>query len=524
MKIRTFLGLLVVSAVAIVGVMFAPTNLGGHTTYVSTHGISMTPRFHAGDLAIVQPASNYHVGDIAAYRSTTLHGATVLHRIIAINDGLFTFKGDRNNFIDPDHPTVHQIVGRLRFRIPHGGIVRAWVARPIVVFPLLVLAIGGTGFGRKRRRRQRNHSPLPALALLPEKSAPNDRRRRLPVVVPIAAAVTAAGFLVGAVAVWNIPPAQATTRHDAYLQTLGLGYSAVAEKGAAYPDGRITTGDPIFLRLADHLGIVVDYTFHSAVASRHVRGTYQVMADVESATGLSRSVPLGGEKAFSGGHVHGVAMLDLEQLLALEARFSDETGLATTQATVSVKASVHVAGDLASAPFSGDVKSNMDFQLTAVEMTPISAGARSAGAINSAGSVATAGVQAGELTLWKLHLSAENARLALLVAFALALCGFAAVLVTDRKRVALGEVDAIVRRYGRLLIPVTAVPPPGDRGVVNVDSMRALSRLAELHEQPIVHAAGTRAHRFALSTDTIVYCYEAAPGLDRTAAPDLVSA
>src|SRR5690349_114694 len=100
MRARTIAGLLVFIAFGVVCVLFAPTNLGGKTTYVATYGTSMRPHFHAGDLAIVQPAGEYHVGDVAAYRSTTLNDAVVLHRIVAVNDGHYTFKGDNNDFLD----------------------------------------------------------------------------------------------------------------------------------------------------------------------------------------------------------------------------------------------------------------------------------------------------------------------------------------------------------------------------------------------------------------------------------------
>ena len=80
-----------------------PAQLGGRTTYVSTHGISMEPRFHTGDLALVRPAAGYRVGDVVAYRSTVLH-SVVLHRIIARDGDRYVFKGDNNDFIDPVHP------------------------------------------------------------------------------------------------------------------------------------------------------------------------------------------------------------------------------------------------------------------------------------------------------------------------------------------------------------------------------------------------------------------------------------
>ena len=75
-RIRLRSGLVTLVLLIGVGVAwfyFAPTKIGGSTRYVVTRGISMEPRFHTGDLAIVRPASNYRVGEIVAYWSTVLH-------------------------------------------------------------------------------------------------------------------------------------------------------------------------------------------------------------------------------------------------------------------------------------------------------------------------------------------------------------------------------------------------------------------------------------------------------------------
>ncbi len=57
-----------------------------------TSGVSMEPRFHTGDLAIVRPVSNYRVGEIVAYWSTVLH-TVVLHRIIAKDGNYVCIQG-----------------------------------------------------------------------------------------------------------------------------------------------------------------------------------------------------------------------------------------------------------------------------------------------------------------------------------------------------------------------------------------------------------------------------------------------
>src|SRR4051794_31425667 len=80
-----------------------PAALGGRTTYVTTHGVSMALSFHTGDLALMRPAANYHVGEVVAYHSSLLH-TVVMHRIVAIKGGQYVFKGDNNSWRDPQPP------------------------------------------------------------------------------------------------------------------------------------------------------------------------------------------------------------------------------------------------------------------------------------------------------------------------------------------------------------------------------------------------------------------------------------
>ncbi|MGA9859993.1 MAG: S24 family peptidase, partial [Solirubrobacteraceae bacterium] len=95
MKQHRFRSALLTGTVLILGVTgwhyFASPLIGGSTNYVITHGVSMEPRFHSGDLALVRPAAQYRVGDVVAYHSSLLH-LVVLHRIYAIHDGRYTFK------------------------------------------------------------------------------------------------------------------------------------------------------------------------------------------------------------------------------------------------------------------------------------------------------------------------------------------------------------------------------------------------------------------------------------------------
>ncbi|HTW11472.1 MAG TPA: signal peptidase I, partial [Solirubrobacteraceae bacterium] len=125
---------------AVIWFYFAPIGLGGGTGYVITHGVSMEPLFHTGDLAIVRAASTYKIGEIVAYHSSLLH-EVVLHRIVAIHDGRYTFKGDNNDFFDPVHPTRSQLIGRLWIHLPHVGLILEKLRTPVGAAALAV-AIG----------------------------------------------------------------------------------------------------------------------------------------------------------------------------------------------------------------------------------------------------------------------------------------------------------------------------------------------------------------------------------------------
>ena len=151
------LWLLGITAFLVAGVTVAPRQVGGPVDYVVTHGISMQPRFHAGDLAIVREAGQYQVGDIVAYHSATLH-TVVMHRIVAQEGDRFVFKGDNNSWLDPDKPTKSELIGALWIQVPQGKKYLDFVRAPTTIgVAVLVLLLAGTRFRRKRRRRRRRY-------------------------------------------------------------------------------------------------------------------------------------------------------------------------------------------------------------------------------------------------------------------------------------------------------------------------------------------------------------------------------
>ncbi|MFI5010356.1 MAG: signal peptidase I, partial [Solirubrobacterales bacterium] len=144
-------------ALACVWFYFAPVGLGGSTSYVVTDGISMQPRFHSGDLALVRSRGSYNVGEIVAYNSRTFH-TIVLHRIVARAGSRYVFKGDNNNFVDFEHPAQSQLIGALWLHVPGVGAQLESLRSPALIGVLVgvgMLLLGGAAFTQRRRLRRR---------------------------------------------------------------------------------------------------------------------------------------------------------------------------------------------------------------------------------------------------------------------------------------------------------------------------------------------------------------------------------
>src|SRR3954454_11477915 len=121
MRTASRIAMLTLAGVAVVALAAMwPTRLGGAVSYVTTYGTSMEPAFHQGDVAAVRASSAYGVGEVVAYRSRLL-GTVVLHRVVAIDHGRYTFKGDNNSWQDAEHPIAADLIGRLWLHIPRGG-------------------------------------------------------------------------------------------------------------------------------------------------------------------------------------------------------------------------------------------------------------------------------------------------------------------------------------------------------------------------------------------------------------------
>lgn len=513
--------MLLTSALALLAgvgwIYLAPAAIGGSTSYVVTSGRSMQPLFHTGDLAVVRPAASYRVGEVVAYRSSLLH-VVVLHRITAIHNGRYTFKGDHNSFVDPTHPSRAALVGRLWLRVPRGGVLLHWLHTPLIGALLAggagLLLMAGTGKrrrSRRRRRSERDRGPAfpGARPVTAGHSAAGPTNLRTVLIVCAVGAVAFA--LVGLVALLH-PLRAPATRNVPYTQQVSFGYSAVARPGPVYPTGVVSTGDPIFLQLVRRVRVRVRYRLTSTPAAA-IAGTEATALRITGPTGWSRTIPLTAPRPFTGTRAGAAVTLDLPSLQRLLAQVQRQTGVSAGSAYgLAVVADVHVRGRLAGTPIHQSFKPALSFQLEPLQLQP---GSGSAGASpgqssfspRRRGTVPTATTAPAVLGVAGVSVSIATARWLALAGLLAALGAGLLVAVALRRSRGLHEAARIQADYGHLMVPIAAGAdlgwPP-----VEVASIDALVRLAARSEQLILHNHGETADSYLVNDNGTVYRYQ----------------
>jgi len=129
--------LLVLASIVFWALVLRPQSLGGPAGYVLVSGRSMLPRYHTGDLVLVEKQAHYHVGEVIAYhvpKGDPMAGDQVIHRIVGGDaEHGFVVKGDNRTAPDVWRPKPSDIVGAKLLRIPQAVDVLQFLRSPLLL-------------------------------------------------------------------------------------------------------------------------------------------------------------------------------------------------------------------------------------------------------------------------------------------------------------------------------------------------------------------------------------------------------
>lgn len=522
--------MLVLAALTLFWVYFAPVQLGGSTLYSATVGNSMEPMFHKGDLAIVRRSGTYRVGDIVLYESPVLH-RPVLHRIIVIQNGHYYFKGDHNDFVDPGYATGGDLLGKLWIHVPKAGHVLSWFGAPMHTALLAGIAVsflllGGTGrkAGRRRRRRAGGNT-RPVTASSPVRSS--SRRylhRPRKSLENIAGGVTLALAIVLIAAGFGATPAR-TISVTGFHQTGTFSYAAKALRpSTTYPDGVARAGQPIFMSVFKTITVAFSYRFTSKLPHR-VHGTVTLKALVASDSSWRHLYTLEKPRAFGGDKARVGGTFDLRQLQALTNQISIEAGATGANYTVQLQPIVHVTGTVGGQRIDSTFLPVLPFTLSPsvldLDIPQTAAPPGATYAAPSAAQTLAAGLNPTQpgtvsapapnhLTLVRYHFAVSDVRGAGLGLAGLALLIFLSKLFKRRREVWSHE-KRIAVRYGCVVIDVaTFSDGPTSTPTTIVPDFESLATLAQYCERPILRETRGKQLAYAVEDEGRLYVYRPA--------------
>jgi len=486
-------------ALVLVGMwLFWPTSLGGATTYLVTHGQSMEPGFSTGDLAVLRPPGSYEVGDVVAYRSESLD-TVVMHRIVAVDGDRFVIQGDNNDWLDADRPTEDELLGSLFRQVPQGGRILDAVASPwsLALIAAAVLGVSSTsrrgprgsgrhsahGPARHRSHRPARRSPVVPTSLPVAFSMPTRAQARQ---VGIGAGVVAVLAAVGGAALLALPSTETGTRTEDVTQEGRFTYAGDARVGTTYPTGEISTGDPVYTRLADAVTVSFEHTV-SAAGLDEVAGT--VRLDLAVTSGDGWSAPLGSSPAtpVQDGTAVASALLDPVRAANLVDRHDAEIGGSAGSASIVVTPVVDITGSLAGRSFTATQPAAFTFAMDGVALRPTADEA----AYTPAASVPVTLEEVVPRTFTPLGVDLPIGLARVLAIVVLLGAVLVAAVAGGIAHSYTGDAaDAFAIRNAARILPVAGLTP--GRSVVDLSDAQALRRVAERVDGLVLHHAGTR--------------------------------
>lgn len=489
-------------ATIVLVVLFAPTTVGGATSYVIVSGSSMEPTLDEGDLVVVRQGQ-YEVGDIVAFQTGN---GLVIHRIVdGSAEGGFVMQGDNKTGPDTWSPLPDEIVGEYFAKVPLAGRWVHGLASNPAWFGALVGGLGSLMIWSPRRRRRGTHTATASGRRLRPSGVEASVRRDGATLIVFALMV----LLLGAATVWlMLRPLERIETVDRILfeHEARFAYSASVEPSVVYDSDTVSSpssgSDPtaLYTQLLDQLLVEFRYRLESP-AAESVHGTIDAELRIGAGEELwTRTVPLLGSFEFNGSSTSTSFPVDVSRVLAMVNRAEEETGFSpgTYQLAVAARVRLEASPGEPSVEFFEAV---LPMELRGTLLTIVNENL----AMTAVTSKPEERLEPHDIDILGLSVSTRSARATVGALLAMALLGGVIHAIGVRRRLGSGELARIRLRYGSLIVPVSETTPNGEHAV-EVKSMSDLVRLARRAEQMVFHQQdATSRTRFFVPDGAVVY-------------------
>jgi signal peptidase I len=475
-----------------------PVQLGGWTGYVTLDGGSMEPDFRSGDLVIVRQQQDYQVGEAVAYFNARL-GRFVFHRITGVKEGLYSLKGDNNDWTDPYQPAGHEIIGKQWLHL-------SGIGRPISVLrtPLNLAILAGILGGVTM------WTFLQSLTPAPEKRA----RERSPVGLPafdlaffLGTGLKITSLLVVACLLLLIisftrPQKSMVSYEIPYRHSGEFAYSATVSK-EYFDGGVVQPGQPVFLALICQVNVGYRYSF-LGLGDWQLSGTQSFTARVRGDNGWEREIPLTAEELFTGNTHTSLAVIDVCKVRDMADQIEASSGVLQTEYDLLLTPVTKIDGSNGLAEISEVYHPtlNMRFDRLQFKMARYEDEADPFRP-HREGLLSGTRLQNNTLGIGRFQMSVLAARILSLAGLSFsAIAGlFFSIIYFDSRRVSPAE--RLKLKYKDLIVETAEFSSP--TGYVDVASFEDLTRVAEKNSSPVLHLRANQRHCYIVQDQANAY-------------------
>ena len=522
---------------AVIWVVFAPMQAGGQAAYIVVIGNSMEPKFHRGDLVIVQRDTHYTIGDVVAYKNAELK-SNVIHRIINTQSSHFVFKGDNNSWIDTYQPSFDELIGKQWIHIPSGGSILQRLRNPLTM-ALLAGALAGflmVSFMNEKKKgnnRMKNNSwrewisklknrftPAAALHLktdsdqhslsnpnlyLPKNNSSELNGSTVETLFFILGVIAFASLVLSFISLTR--PITISAPDDVLYQNIGLFSYSASVRADIYDANTLQTGEPIFPKLTCSTLL----NFHYALIGddlKDIIGNYQITAQIiEPQSGWQRTITLLPETAFKGSSFDTTTKLNFCNLIKLTETLEAQAEFHPTQYTLLITPNVNISGKISGRELQG---ANYQPQLTfrydrqnfsIVKVDP---------AINpfnqtQASFIREVHQKANTISLFGWQPTILSLRILALLGLMLSGLGIWLLVTNTQAAANLKPESAVHMRYGSMMVHIQNAGLSEISLIIDVQSIDDLAKLAERFNTVLLHENNGGKHSYLVNTEGAIY-------------------
>ncbi|HKI55414.1 MAG TPA: signal peptidase I [Anaerolineales bacterium] len=486
-----FINLILFAGLVVIWIAFAPAKLGGRSSYVMVNGISMEPNYHTGDLVIVHKVPTYQVGDVVTYRDAIL-GEYIIHRIIAVEQDKYVFKGDNNSWIDVYRPTQEEIVGKQWIYIPKLGKIFEWMRVPLHL-ALIIVLLGGVLMKSmiKSKKQGKQNRPSEGFGGMLEGGL-------------YLFGICTLIFLGLAVFAF-IRPSTRPADMIKYQQESHFSYSATGTP-VLYDTTMVQSGEPVFPKLACFLN--VDFTYSvSGNQLQGVSGAHQLVARVmDEQSGWQRTIPITQPTSFNGNMFTSTSTVDLCQVIALVNTLEQETGLRANTYTLEIIPQVKMTAIAAGTQINDSFDPKLVFRFDEVHFFLTSPkGQDDPLNFSQQSSAQNPNVVASTISILGWEPTVSKVRTIVLFGLGVSMIGLVLLGLQAYATAQYSQEAWIQLRYSSLLVNVYERDIQPASTLIDVTTIDELAKLAERHNTVILHMTLNFLHCYLVQGNGVTY-------------------